>query len=120
MKKKAQPAAGDAAILAKFAEWCAREDAYGAAILVDDGPHTADLGDWADEIATEILRLPASGAEGLAVKTYLQIHRDCALSCPEGESVGANMLVRDLVRFAPVLEPRCRAYLDAADAEAST
>jgi hypothetical protein len=108
--------AGDGAILARFSDWCEREDAYSAAVLVD--PDT-DLGNQTDEIAGDILRLPAGGAEGLAVKMYLVIHDDCALSCPEGAPAGAGSLVRDLVRFAPVIEPRCRAFLDAVAPEAS-
>jgi hypothetical protein len=106
---------GDDAILAKFADWCTTEDAYSAAVLTD-----TDLGDQADEITTEILRLPATGAVGLAVKMYLVLYDDCALSCPEGAPAGAGTLVRDLIRFAPILEPRCRAFLDALDAEIST
>jgi hypothetical protein len=106
---------GDAAILAKFADWCTTEDAYSAALLVD--PDDTHLGNQADEIATEILQLPATGSVGLAVKTYLTLFRDGgSLPDPETTSIGADALIRDLIRFAPILEPRCRAYLAPLDA----
>jgi hypothetical protein len=109
---------GDAAILAKFADWCTAEDAYSAALLVD--PDDTHLGEQPDEVATEVMQIPAAGAVGLAVKTYLMLFRDGSLPDPETTSIGADALVHDLIRFAPILEPRCRAFLHALDAETSS
>ena len=113
---------GDAAILGLFREWCAIKRLY-AAWLEDDEAAASALDECASAIERRICRVPASGAAGLVVKTYLLVHMHAsawtedmaALPEPSGgdclDSRLAQSIIRDGVRFAPDLAPLSADFL---------
>ena len=78
---------------------------------------------YAREVERRIELAPASGAAGLAIKTFLLIHNEAGDGVGLGDDIhithghaGQAALVRDLIRFAPNLAPLCAEYLASLDA----
>jgi hypothetical protein len=113
---------GDSEILSLFARWHFLE----RSVPIDrDGECDVAALVAADEARDEIEAVPASGAVGLAIKVFLELSRGNHRKGSNGDptALGSDsdcdpQLVRDLVRFAPVLEPLCRDFLAESDAAA--
>ena len=118
----------DEEILVKFRASVAACDASDAAAPVATDDAFDHMLNHADEIAAEIIAMPAAGAAGLAVKLYLMEWkagardvsglRYCALDGFVAEEAKQLMppivreIIRDAVRFVPELAPLCAAVLD--------
>jgi hypothetical protein len=120
---------GDVAILAKFREWC--EASRYAETIGDDfasEPAYNEACTAACEIKDYLVKTPASGPIGLAIKVFLR-HKDehqggprggdpCKLCVPvkgERDSIVEDVeesLLRDAVRFLPELAPLCAAVIE--------
>ena len=104
---------GDGAIVAGFFRW------RDAVLACDAHPGDGDDPEWeallrtSDAIRTEVVALPANGAEGIAIKTYLALHRECGnRSTPfeldyDGSIMtddGTNRhVIADAIRLSPAL-----------------
>jgi hypothetical protein len=118
-----KPATDDNKILSLFREWV---EARRADRVDDDA-----LAERVDDIEREMNSLPAIGAAGLAIKTYLYIHADdegwradnAALSgCDEWELEHKDTdprrpLVRDILSFVPELYPLVADHLNLVPAQ---
>ena len=114
---------GDEEILALFRGWRSAATAWKKAPNGEDERRChAELG----KIQTAIVTTPAGGVVGMAIKAYLIFHiqgenSDCAgklhpcLMRDEPEHYAGT--IRDLIRFAPALEPLCTDCLEELDAE---
>ncbi len=114
--------AGDEEILALFKEWRSAAMAWKKA---PDGEDERRCYRELREIQTALQTTPSVGVVGLAIKTYLILAveegSDCAgtLTNPartSDEVEGCAATIRDLIRFAPVLEPLCADCLEKMDA----
>jgi hypothetical protein len=124
---------GDVEVLAKFREWCAA--CRYAETIGDDfasEPAYNEACGVAYEIEDYLVKTPASGPIGLAIKVFLR-HKDehqgprrdapCKLCAPvKGERDGIvddveESLLRDAVRFLPELAPLCAAAIGTVEAK---
>jgi hypothetical protein len=124
----------DGEILARFAEFCdllkAGEVACQRARRRGDDDDLLADDEWglAYALAEVIADIPAASVLGFAVKVYIMLFVADAGHDDANGALGSNLMacwpgeigiVRDLVRFAPQLAPRCAARLDAAACECS-
>lgn len=106
------PIPTDAPLLDAFRRWKASVVAYQSDPRDGDSPEWLEMLDAADAIVAEIAELPAAGIEGLAIKLYLSLERDCGLvnggsfnlawNSDRSEAMGAPAL-RDALRLAPAV-----------------
>lgn len=115
---------GDEEILALFREWRSAALAWQKTPLggEDEKRCEAEL----RKIQIAIVNTPARGVVGLAIKAYLIFLVQCENYDCDGKLHPGLMrdtpdrhagIIRDLIRFAPVLEPLCTDCLEELDAE---
>lgn len=103
------PPSGDAAIVAAFQHWLALDP-------LDATPKklsTAEMDALTDEMTLRsdaLFALPATSAEGLAIKLFVMVSSDCKASRgklrPDEDCTdGLQSILADAARFAPAIRP---------------
>ena len=101
----------DALLIDALRRWKAAVIAYRDDPGCGDDPEWEKLLQAADKITAEIDRIPATGVEGLAIKTYLAFERECGMAIgndwlnlewhSERQKAAVLPVLQDAMRLAP-------------------